>query len=644
MSDHCRRRLDIDGLRALAVGAVLAFHAFPYWFPGGYAGVDVFFLISGFVITRSHIGSVENGTFDWVDFYRRRIRRIFPALFLVLLASAIAGWVLLWPVDLVRLGTNIVAAALFVPNLLLWSEAGYFDVTSHTKPLLHLWSLGIEEQFYLLWPVMLLLLGRAKWLIFALLALSVVSFVYSAYTVDTAPTAAFYSPLSRMWELGAGCILAIWAHRRADAPVFSAQSRNAMSMSGVALVVITFVTLESNSPFPGWRATLPVLGTALVIAGEDASVNRAILSNRSVVYIGLISYPLYLWHWPLLTFSRIVHGELSVMTHVSLLSAAFVLAAATYNFIERPISKVRNIRVVSRTAIASMGFVGLAGLFFWSVGGALFRFPAEIQPIIAHKNYEFKKDARFPACWLADDVDFNKIAKECYPSSDRTKQSVLIWGDSHAARLYPGMRVVLDSGVDVAQFTRNSCPPVLDVVRGSCTRGNRAILDQLRVVPPAIVVLFGAWERYGDDWSPDSYLGGKLASTIDQLRRAGVAKIILVGPAPYFHPGLPELVFHQWKEDSRVGALPGRLIEGVSTKTPRIDMDLSRIARSQAVQYASIYNFLCNSEGCLTHISRTDLVTWDYGHLTTSGATMVVRGMVDAGLLSVKTALPEVAQ
>jgi len=651
LGDHSRRRLDIDGLRALAVGAVLVFHAFPYRLPGGHAGVDVFFVISGFVITRTHIATVENGTFSWVGFYRQRVRRIFPALIIVLLACAIGGWVLLWPVELVRLGTNILAAALFVPNLLLWSEVGYFDMSSQTKPLLHLWSLGIEEQFYLLWPVMMLLLGRTKWLVFALLALSVASFAYSFYTVDTNPTAAFYSPLSRMWELGTGCILAIWLHRQAQAPVFSPPWCNAMSMSGIAMVVIAFVKLNSNSPFPGWRAMLPVLGTALVIAGKEGWVNRAILSNRSVVYIGLISYPLYLWHWPLLTFSRIEHGDLSIVTRVSLLSLAFVLAATTYAFVERPISRIRNIRVVSGTALASMTFAGLAGLFFYGINGAPFRFPAQIQPIIAYENYDGLQDAR-PACWIANDVDFSTIANECYPSPDPIKQSVLIWGDSHAARLYPGVRAVLDSGIDVAQFARNSCPPVLDIpdiLGDDCARGNKAILDQLRRSPPAVVVLFGAWERYGNygyDWSPDSYFGGKLALTIDQLKREGVAKIILVGPAPRFDPSLPRLVFNQWASGNSVGTLPDRLIEGVSTKTPKIDADLSMIARGQEVQYASIFNFLCDDKGCVTHggASRTDLITWDDGHLTTSGATIVAKDMVDAGLFSIKASLPEVRE
>ncbi len=303
-------RPDIDGLRAVAVLAVVSFHAFPQLTPGGFVGVDVFFVISGFLISTIILKAHAQNTFSYARFYARRIRRIFPALMLMLAASLVFGWFALTPNEFAELGRHAAAGTLFVSNLALWREAGYFDHEAQLKPLLHLWSLGIEEQFYLIWPLFLLRFRRAT---AALVAVVVLSFAANVWLVHSKPDATFYMPFTRFWELASGALLAQLALMapngdalgglRRFAPFLgdSRALRDALSVAGTLLVLAPVLRLSHTASFPGFWAALPVLGTvALIAAGQRAIINRRLLSAPPMVLIGLISYPLYLWHWPLL--------------------------------------------------------------------------------------------------------------------------------------------------------------------------------------------------------------------------------------------------------------------------------------------------------------------------------------------------------
>ncbi|MEW6681309.1 MAG: acyltransferase family protein [Nitrospirota bacterium] len=327
-------RADIDGLRAIAVLSVVGFHAFPDLVPGGFVGVDVFFIISGFLISSILFAGLAGDRFSFMEFYSRRIKRIFPALVLVLFATFVFGWFALLPDEYKPLGKHIAAGAGFVSNFALWSEAGYFDTSAATKPLLHLWSLGIEEQFYILWPLVLYLAwtSRLGFLSVTLLILAA-SFAINLTTVDGDRVAAFYSPLCRFWELLLGSTLAYLASRRTVVP---ASTRNAQSMIGAAFLAVTLFAIDDKTAFPGWWALLPTIGAVLIIAsGPGAWINRAILSRPVLVWFGLISYPLYLWHWPLLSFKHIVkHGVPSVLSRISLIALSILLAWLTYRYLE----------------------------------------------------------------------------------------------------------------------------------------------------------------------------------------------------------------------------------------------------------------------------------------------------------------------
>lgn len=354
-------RPDIDGLRALAVGAVVLFHAFPNLLKGGFSGVDVFFVVSGFLISSIIIQDLANGRFTYAGFYTRRIRRIFPALAVVSAAVWLAGWYILLPDEFRQLGKQLAAGAGFVSNVLFWTESGYFDAAAESKPLLHLWSLGIEEQFYIVWPLVLGLLWRGKRGPFvATLAIAAVSFGINAAIVGTNAVAAFYLPFSRFWELMIGGILAHAAVRKFT---FLESHSNAQSAAGLLLIGAGVAVLNKESVFPGYGALLPTLGTFLVIsAGPNAWLNKYVLGNRLLVAVGLISYPLYLWHWPVLVFLRLVNGQLLTPTGRGLaILAAVVLAFLTYRIVERPLRRApgKTVPLLLGLAMASIGVFGL---------------------------------------------------------------------------------------------------------------------------------------------------------------------------------------------------------------------------------------------------------------------------------------------
>jgi len=331
-------RPDIDGLRAIAVLSVVIFHAFPEYLGGGFIGVDVFFVISGFLITSLILREQKEQRFSLKHFYAKRIRRIFPALSLVLGFGLVAGWICLNFMEYKQLTKHTGSSAIFITNFMLLREAGYFDNAADTKPMLHLWSLAIEEQFYLAWPLVLMFFKRLpRWLLPVLVVLLLSSFAYSLSLVFKGNLDLdFYSPLSRCWELFLGASLAFGMSRQL---AVSTPSRNMAGYVGLILVVMSACFLDKSMPFPGYWALPPTLGAALILfAGMQSNLNRVLLASRPLVSIGLISYPLYLWHWPLLSFARILESQTPGLgLRLFLVLSSFVFAWLTYQFVEKPI-------------------------------------------------------------------------------------------------------------------------------------------------------------------------------------------------------------------------------------------------------------------------------------------------------------------
>ena len=381
-------RAEIDGLRAFAVLSVVLYHAFPARLTGGFTGVDVFFVISGYLITAHIFTSLDEGKFSFLDFFQRRIRRIFPALILVMVSSLIFGWFALISEEFQQLGQHVASGAAFIVNFILVGESGYFDTAADTKPMLHLWSLAVEEQFYLIWPVVLWLAWRRHFsLIWITVMIAVASFYFNLRFVESNPTETFFWPFGRFWEMLSGSVLA-WlmlykrdvidrAKIRVDTCIARmvplsfergkiAFTENAMALGGFALLIYGFVEINSNAPFPSTWALVPVCGAILIIAaGATAWSNRIFMMNPVAVWFGLISYPLYLWHWPILSFLQIVEsGELPHRnTRIIAVVLAIFLAWLTVRFVEKPLRFGRrnvHLKVVGLTG--AMIFVGMAGL------------------------------------------------------------------------------------------------------------------------------------------------------------------------------------------------------------------------------------------------------------------------------------------
>lgn len=456
-STHLTYRPDIDGLRAIAVVAVIIFHAFPSLLPSGFIGVDMFFVISGYLITSIILKGLNQQVFSFKTFYRNRIKRIFPALATVLILTIIAGWMILPADEYKQLGKHIASSAGFISNFTLWEESGYFDTAADTKPLLHLWSLGIEEQFYIIWPLILWFSWKKRLnYLWPLLLLAVLSFAANIHIAHTDPTDAklYYAPNTRFWELWIGALLAyislfrisltrLFGNSPAHTSPKTLLTANVTTTLGVALLLTGFMTISTDRIFPGWWALLPTIGSALIIsAGMQAWFNRIILANRWFVCIGLISFPLYLWHWPLLSFVHIVDSATpAVATRIALVASAFVLGWLTKKWIEDPLRFGLTKKAVTPALIFVLLLTGLAGYVIYAKQGI----PAR------HGITELKRDIGRYEC------DDRKKNSGCVFGNLNSDKLIILFGDSHAEHLSKALDTTFGHDYKIHMITNGSC-------------------------------------------------------------------------------------------------------------------------------------------------------------------------------------------
>ena len=486
---HPKYRPDIDGLRAIAVLSVVAFHAFPSWVKGGFIGVDVFFVISGYLISTIIFENLDKGTFSFSEFYSRRIRRIFPALLLVLIACFAFGWFALLADEYKQLGKHIAAGAGFISNFILWNEAGYFDNSAETKPLLHLWSLGIEEQFYIVWPLLLWFAWKCKFnLLTITIVVAVATFILNLKGVKQDMVATFYSPQTRFWELLSGSLLAWFTLYKKDAftgikskidvwlprVVYSEKQEgdgktlaNVLSFVGLFLLLYGFWRINKELSFPGKWALVPVLGAVLIItAGSKAWVNRTILSNKIAVWFGLISFPLYLWHWPILSFARIVESEVpSRNMRIAAVVLSIVLAWLTYKLVERPLRFGNYSKFKVTVLVVFMATLGYVGFNTYDRDGYEFR--NSIKSIVNNKNELIRTPSIDDEC-----LKYTGLAKPLFPycrfTNANSDETIAVIGDSHAHVAYPGISEYLRSnGINTVLLANSGCPPFLGSYTGS---------------------------------------------------------------------------------------------------------------------------------------------------------------------------------
>ncbi len=643
-ADHGYRS-DIDGLRGIAVVSVVGFHAFPKVFHSGFIGVDIFFVISGFLITSIILKGHSESRFSFITFYARRIRRIFPALILVLVACLLAGALLLWPDDYGRLGKHTAAGSGFVSNLVLWQEANYFDVASDTKILLHLWSLGIEEQFYLAWPALIWIAWRLRLNMFALFAaILVASLIYSIRTTPSNPMAAFYSPAGRFWELAAGSVLAQLnfsnprAARLIENTVATAVSsalffkrgkidreetyRNFLSVIAMVVIFSSIFMIIGLDQFPGWWALLPVAGSYLaILAGPNAWLNRLLLSSPALVWIGLISYPLYLWHWPPLVFARHYYGSqpTPALVRVALIVFAVCLAWLTYRYVERPIRFGTHRRWAAPALGFAMVCIGLLGALTAANDGFPERIAEDKRAYAAYfsgatalMQAEAKDFSQNQCNFYAWDSPIPTLAPRraidpsCY--TKHGSRSLLIIGNSNAADLYYGLNEVLPKDISVLLIYSSNCRvgPIVeaDISTSNCAAASNFALNYIKADPPDVLLM-------SSNRSFDIDYVRKFASMVKSY---GVKHVLTLGQRPHWRASLHKIVLDRyWASTPRY--IPGLLDENLMSLTGVFQ---SQMRPEEPFEFVDEVKPFCNAEGCLAYLgeSRRDgLITADSVHL-----------------------------
>jgi peptidoglycan/LPS O-acetylase OafA/YrhL len=501
-------RRDIDGLRALAIAPVVIYHAGLPLFSGGFVGVDVFFVISGFLITSLITKEMDDDRFSLLNFYERRIRRLFPALFLVIAATLLCGWAIYSPLLFKGLSHSAIWTSFFSSNFFFWNESDYFSGASATKPLLHTWSLAVEEQFYVLFPLMLLALRRLRHrnLLMVLAVLVIASFIGSVWAVARAPSFAFYLLPTRFWELLLGAMLAI----AAPAAPMAKWQRTTLTAVGLLAILLPAMIYTSETDFPGLATLPPCLGTlALIYAGSADSDGWHPLRSRVAVFIGLISYPLYLWHWPLLVFWAYWTGSpLSALQAVVVIGLSCVLAWLTFRFVERPFR--RRIVVLRRMPLFGAGFAAMVVTAMVGFGISKFDgFPSRLPQGIRDLYIASLDHGRFtaPDCINRDGREAAKETLDqdagCKLGKASTSPDFVVWGDSHATAIAPGIdKLATELGVSGVLLARSSCAPLLkfhlqkNASHGKqCEIFNDSVLKYIKERRIQGVILVARWPR-----------------------------------------------------------------------------------------------------------------------------------------------------
>ena len=610
-----RYRADIDGLRAVSILLVVAYHAQPWLVRGGFIGVDIFFVISGFLITRIILSEAKAGTFSSLAFYARRVRRIFPALIVVLATTYLIGWIILLPDGFALLGKSTAAGVAFVSNLFQLNQTGYFAPEAAENPLLHLWSLGIEEQFYIFWPLLLVLLLGSKYRRIRIAAIAAASFGLSLLIFLGLKEWSFYSPLPRAWELLAGGLLAssqVEGVARQSSPL----RENLLSAAGLAAIIGAAAALNKESLFPGAWALLPVLGAVLIIIAPNSTVNRVLLSSRAMVAIGLISYPLYLWHWPLLSYLGIIrNGVPNAIEIWAVVIVAFILAWLTYRFVEIPLR--RQPKAVAGLSFALLA-VGLAGIATAANSGFPLRFPAEIREIAMLAPQS--NDGFGDKCFL--EGPGARLDANCIEQGD--KPLLFLWGDSTAAALYPGLKRAEETvPFRLARFAVPGCAPIL-AASVSCDGNNDLVFGFVKSSRPDIVLLHAMWDR--------THNLDRLAATIEQLKALKIPRIVILGPVPLWKRTLPLALVNAYR---LTHVIEDRISAGVTGAGS--DEQMRSFSQAHGVEYISAWRVLCDGNGCLTRVGPTaeEVVTTDIVHLSNAGSKYLVE-KIEGDLFSPK--------
>ena len=603
----------IQGLRAVAVSLVLLFHVLPYIFSGGYIGVDVFFVISGFVITRLILRDHSNNHFRFTDFYARRLLRLAPPLLLTCLVSLLVAWFVLLPDEFSTLAVTSVSALLYLSNWYFANEAGYFSEQLETNPLLHTWSLGVEEQFYLLFPLLLIwLLRRRQHLVVALVVLTAVLYAlaYSWTLLD--PDSAFFASPLRFFQFTAGACMVFVCGKYRQHPLLA----DGLGVVSIAALLLAMLMMNKTTGFPGIAALVPTLATMAllwVVTQPETWVSR-LLSVRPAVWLGNISYSVYLWHWPLIIFCKLAYtAAFSLPVIITLLAGSVLLGFVSWRFVEQPCRRMapmfRN-RALMVVLLSTLGLLAMSG---WIAGQQ--GLPSRFDPTqVALAGYMKKQNSHYGQgqCFITQaNAQWQSLSTEqCLPHSQQQK-ALLLLGDSHAAHLNQALRDKF-SGTIVGQVTAAGCKPLLSGAKplaGRCAEIVRLTFDKVSEQPAYRAVILAARWQLND-----------IPALRETLRLLKNQRVIVIGPGLDFKLALPRLlIFNQGQ--------PGYVAAQSNIASLRaVDLELSELVKAEGAQYYSMLQQQCTPDCRYTDVNGIP-IQWDTSHLTRQGADFMLRNL-----------------
>jgi peptidoglycan/LPS O-acetylase OafA/YrhL len=626
-------RRDIDGLRGIAVLLVLAFHLGTSKCSGGFIGVDVFFVISGYLISSIILSEISASRFSLLSFYERRIRRIAPALFVMMLVTSLLAYKFFLPAELEQFAKSLLASTFSISNLYFFHQSGYFEGPAAMKPLLHTWSLAVEEQFYIFLPLFLIAVrrffpDRQRMLI---LSVAIASFCVSVWGAFHDPSRTFYLAHSRAWELLLGTLITLDMFPRFSNAIW----RNAASMAGLSSILLAAVIYDRTTPFPGAAALVPCLGAALIIAAgrSGPSIVSRLLSLSPIVFVGMISYSLYLWHWPMIVFQGVsgilVQGIWPKAAKFVVLAASLLLATLSWKFVEQPFRDRRftfSRPVLFRIAAACAVAFLVLGASALATRGFPSRFPPEavrVATFLENADPLTESEYRVGTCFLTSRNPQSSFDPSVCLRQDPGKRNELLIGDSHAAQLWHGLSSVF-TDINLMQATASGCKPTLDQPLGADKRCrlmmDYVFHDYLQSHHVDALLIAARWD--GSDLP-------RLERTVDWLKHQGIT-IVLFGPTVQYDSALPRLLaLAIQKNDPRLPA---------DHRVPyyeRLDQEMSQLAeRRLQVRYISYFKLLCQRGSCLEYAAEGVPLQSDYGHLTGGGSALMAAKIRDAGSLN----------
>ncbi|MDB9973486.1 acyltransferase [Gammaproteobacteria bacterium] len=650
-------RAEIDGLRALAVLPVILFHAGFEWFSGGFVGVDVFFVISGYLITTIIISEMAEGKFSIVNFYERRARRILPALFFVMAVCLPFAWLWLTPNELKDFGQSLVAVSTFSSNIFFWSESGYFATTNELKPLLHTWSLAVEEQYYILFPVFLMLTWRfgLRWILVILFVVFIISLGAAQWGSYNSPSFTFYMLPTRGWELLVGVFIAFYLNNKNY--LKSKNLNQSLSLIGFCMVTYSIFSFNESTPFPSLYALIPTIGTGLIIlCAIPQTIIYKVLSLRLFVGIGLVSYSTYLWHQPLLAFGR--HGTLDNLSDFVIISvciASIFFGWFSWRYVEKPF---RQKNVLNRKSIFSFSIIGIClfsaiGLSIISFNGSMSRIPIEK----FHSDYiditgKHLTELQNDQCNISG---VKSLPTLCKVGNTDAKPLLALIGDSHAYTLKGALEKLFKlNNSSFMQFTKNGCPPSINIIASeekNCRKYMDYVLTEIENSNINTVILAARWGFYITDETYDNQIGGleiarevkystlKVPFDADiNIRREAILnsyykfieklhilgkRVIIVGPIPEHGWSVPERIAKRYLLSGEIYMEPISL--GFYDERFKEISDLFDKTQLMSVQLIDTRNIFCgNGISCTSFDTVNGALYFDDDHLSKNGARLVV--------------------